>query len=205
MCADWQYLINAIPHQCIAPQGPLQHPAMARASVAQCAATLLQVRGNQWVARLQDISVPSPCKPQPLNQYRPTADVTAVVGAAAVQQQASTPAPPKLVGAGRAHAGCSWHSPVQLRATSSGCKSANSRLTPASPNPRLPRSMPTPHCRTHPLRPCSAPRPRCIPQSGGEVRERFLAFFEGKGHTRLPSSSLVPEDPTVLLTIAGQC
>jgi len=40
-------------------------------------------------------------------------------------------------------------------------------------------------------------------QSGGEVRERFLSFFEGKGHTRLPSSSLVPEDPTVLLTIAG--
>ncbi|KAI8465029.1 MAG: tRNA synthetases class II (A)-domain-containing protein [Monoraphidium minutum] len=39
--------------------------------------------------------------------------------------------------------------------------------------------------------------------SGGEVRERFLSFFEAKGHTRLPSSSLVPEDPTVLLTIAG--
>jgi alanyl-tRNA synthetase len=40
-------------------------------------------------------------------------------------------------------------------------------------------------------------------QSGAEIRERFLSFFEGKGHTRLPSSSLVPEDPTVLLTIAG--
>ena len=39
--------------------------------------------------------------------------------------------------------------------------------------------------------------------SGAEIRERFLAFFESKGHTRLPSSSLVPEDPTVLLTIAG--
>jgi alanyl-tRNA synthetase len=40
-------------------------------------------------------------------------------------------------------------------------------------------------------------------QTGAEVRERFLSFFEGKGHSRLPSSSLVPEDPTVLLTIAG--
>jgi hypothetical protein len=40
-------------------------------------------------------------------------------------------------------------------------------------------------------------------QSGAEVREAFLSFFEGKGHSRLPSSSLVPEDPTVLLTIAG--
>ncbi|KAJ9522304.1 hypothetical protein QJQ45_008130 [Haematococcus lacustris] len=40
-------------------------------------------------------------------------------------------------------------------------------------------------------------------QSGAEIRERFLAFYEARGHTRLPSSSLVPEDPTVLLTIAG--
>ncbi|EFJ50164.1 hypothetical protein VOLCADRAFT_89008 [Volvox carteri f. nagariensis] len=39
--------------------------------------------------------------------------------------------------------------------------------------------------------------------SGAEIREAFLSFFESKGHTRLPSSSLVPEDPTVLLTIAG--
>ncbi|KAF5841375.1 tRNA synthetases class II (A)-domain-containing protein [Dunaliella salina] len=39
--------------------------------------------------------------------------------------------------------------------------------------------------------------------SGAEIRERFLSFFESKGHARLPSSSLVPEDPTVLLTIAG--
>jgi hypothetical protein len=48
------------------------------------------------------------------------------------------------------------------------------------------------HCAAH-----------CLLQTGAEVRERFLAFFEGKGHTRLASSSLVPEDPTVLLTIAG--
>jgi hypothetical protein len=40
-------------------------------------------------------------------------------------------------------------------------------------------------------------------QSGADIRERFLSFFESKGHTRLPSSSRVPEDPTVLLTIAG--
>ncbi|GMH41527.1 hypothetical protein BSKO_09437 [Bryopsis sp. KO-2023] len=39
--------------------------------------------------------------------------------------------------------------------------------------------------------------------TGAEIRERFLSFFEEKGHTRLPSASLVPEDPTVLLTIAG--
>lgn len=38
---------------------------------------------------------------------------------------------------------------------------------------------------------------------GKEIRRKFLEFYESKGHRRIPSSSLVPEDPTVLLTIAG--
>jgi alanyl-tRNA synthetase len=36
-----------------------------------------------------------------------------------------------------------------------------------------------------------------------EVRELFLDFFASKGHLRVPSSSLIPNDPTVLLTTAG--
>ncbi|MCL5093888.1 MAG: alanine--tRNA ligase-related protein [Patescibacteria group bacterium] len=37
-----------------------------------------------------------------------------------------------------------------------------------------------------------------------ELREKFIKFFEGKGHKVLPSSSLIPEDdPSVLLTTAG--
>lgn len=36
-----------------------------------------------------------------------------------------------------------------------------------------------------------------------ELRESFQKFFEERGHTRVPSSSLVSKDPTVLLTTAG--
>ncbi|AFY35069.1 alanine--tRNA ligase [Calothrix sp. PCC 7507] len=39
--------------------------------------------------------------------------------------------------------------------------------------------------------------------SGSEIRSRFLNFYAQRGHQILPSASLVPEDPTVLLTIAG--
>ncbi len=41
-------------------------------------------------------------------------------------------------------------------------------------------------------------------RSGAEIREMFLRFFEGKGHRRVHSSSLVPaNDPTLLFTNAG--
>jgi alanyl-tRNA synthetase len=39
--------------------------------------------------------------------------------------------------------------------------------------------------------------------SGADIRRKFLEFYERRGHQRLESASLVPEDPTVLLTIAG--
>jgi len=40
--------------------------------------------------------------------------------------------------------------------------------------------------------------------TGDEIRAKFLAFFEEKGHQIIPSSSLIPHgDPTLLLTTAG--
>ncbi|MBI2506799.1 MAG: alanine--tRNA ligase, partial [Candidatus Colwellbacteria bacterium] len=39
--------------------------------------------------------------------------------------------------------------------------------------------------------------------SSEQVREKFLNFFEKRGHTIVSSSSLLPTDPSVLITTAG--
>ncbi|MFY0609264.1 MAG: alanine--tRNA ligase [Candidatus Atelocyanobacterium thalassa] len=39
--------------------------------------------------------------------------------------------------------------------------------------------------------------------TGNQIRHKFLQFYKGKKHQILPSASLIPTDPTVLLTIAG--
>jgi len=39
--------------------------------------------------------------------------------------------------------------------------------------------------------------------TGNEIRDKFLHFYKGKKHQIFPSASLIPRDPTVLLTIAG--
>ncbi|MCL5733653.1 MAG: alanine--tRNA ligase-related protein [Patescibacteria group bacterium] len=39
--------------------------------------------------------------------------------------------------------------------------------------------------------------------SSEEIRQKFLNFFKNKGHVIVPSSSLVPDDPSVLFTTAG--
>ncbi|MCX5942535.1 MAG: alanine--tRNA ligase-related protein, partial [Cyanobacteria bacterium] len=53
-----------------------------------------------------------------------------------------------------------------------------------------------------PSSPGGAPGPG-LPRSGAEIRAAFLNFYEQRGHRPMASASLVPEDPTVLLTIAG--
>ena len=39
--------------------------------------------------------------------------------------------------------------------------------------------------------------------TSAEIREKYLSFFEEKGCKRWPSSSLIPDDPSLLLTSAG--
>ncbi|XP_057769156.1 alanine--tRNA ligase, chloroplastic/mitochondrial [Salvia miltiorrhiza] len=46
-------------------------------------------------------------------------------------------------------------------------------------------------------------KPLDLSTSGDSIRRRFLEFYAARAHKVLPSASLVPEDPTVLLTIAG--
>jgi alanyl-tRNA synthetase len=41
------------------------------------------------------------------------------------------------------------------------------------------------------------------PMDSQEIRKRFLEFFKERGHAVVPSSSLIPDDPSVLLTTAG--
>ena len=36
-----------------------------------------------------------------------------------------------------------------------------------------------------------------------EIRRRFLAFFEGRGHTVVPSAPLLYDDPNLLFVHAG--
>ena len=39
--------------------------------------------------------------------------------------------------------------------------------------------------------------------TGDEIRKAFLNFYQEKFHKIIPSASLIPDDPTVMLTIAG--
>src|SRR5207237_10771191 len=76
--------------------------------------------------------------------------------------------------------------------------------------PRGPRGVPQGHGGVggrHPLatRLSGRTRPLDFPiVQGSEIRERFLRFFEERGHTRVRSSSLIPPPETgLLLTNAG--
>jgi alanyl-tRNA synthetase len=41
------------------------------------------------------------------------------------------------------------------------------------------------------------------PRTADELRRSFTGFFAERGHTVVPSASLIPHDPTVLFTVAG--
>jgi alanyl-tRNA synthetase len=41
------------------------------------------------------------------------------------------------------------------------------------------------------------------PMTANELRRAFTSFFEARGHTIVPSASLIPHDPDLLFTVAG--
>ncbi|MEZ5216634.1 MAG: alanine--tRNA ligase-related protein [Ilumatobacteraceae bacterium] len=41
------------------------------------------------------------------------------------------------------------------------------------------------------------------PKTANELRQAFTGFFQERGHSVVPSASLIPHDPTVLFTVAG--
>ena len=45
--------------------------------------------------------------------------------------------------------------------------------------------------------------PTITTRTAAELRRAFLDFFKERGHTEVPSSPLVPNDPTLLFTTAG--
>src|SRR5436853_1273835 len=46
--------------------------------------------------------------------------------------------------------------------------------------------------------------PRIVGRPSAEIRQRFVDFFAARGHTAVPSASLVPAaDPTLLFTNSG--
>ena len=42
-----------------------------------------------------------------------------------------------------------------------------------------------------------------VPTNADQLRSAFIDFFTQRGHTAVPSASLIPHDPTVLFTVAG--
>ena len=75
-----------------------------------------------------------------------------------------------------------------------------SRRRPACPRPRALRSVPL---RPMPP-PDEAPDPRITLLPAAEIRRRFVEFFAERGHTVVPSASLVPAgDQTLLFTNSG--
>ena len=71
------------------------------------------------------------------------------------------------------------------------------------PSPTAPPSGARPGTAAVNLRPFLQGVPVPTSRSAHEIRETFLEFFESKGHARVASASLVPNDPTLLFTNAG--
>ncbi|KAH8701165.1 putative alanyl-tRNA synthetase [Talaromyces proteolyticus] len=72
------------------------------------------------------------------------------------------------------------------------------------PSPPFQRATASPHFSHHSRQRMAAPSENVPKWTANSVREEFINYFKDRGHTFVPSSSVVPlSDPTLLFTNAG--
>ncbi len=69
--------------------------------------------------------------------------------------------------------------------------------------PAAARTPPIPDPHRTPRAPPRRPPEDEVEMQTAEIRRRFLEHFEKRGHTVVPSASLVSPDPSLLFTVAG--
>ncbi|TMC01448.1 MAG: alanine--tRNA ligase [Chloroflexi bacterium] len=93
--------------------------------------------------------------------------------------------------------------PTSSRRSRTTCRS-RLRSRDASSSTRQSGSGTSPALVSARPKPARAPAKVVLPPRSAEIRERFIKFFEEKGHTRMPSWPLIlKDDPSVLFTSAG--
>src|SRR5690606_8348071 len=80
---------------------------------------------------------------------------------------------------------------------------SRTRRTRSTTSPSAPRPEPPPPSGRRPARHVPMGHLYGEPVQTAEIQRRWLTFFGDRGHTVVPSASLVSDDPALLFTVAG--